>query len=138
LIDLERGTDNWRIGNWQGYHGQDFVGIVDVGSSKKLKSIGLGCLQDQGAWVMMPPQIIFEGSNDGKTFEPISTVKTNVSDTINHALIKDVIVNLTGFKNLSGFRYYKVTAKTYGKLPLWHWSKGEQAWLFVDEILIEE
>ncbi|MFM2224386.1 MAG: hypothetical protein RJA07_588 [Bacteroidota bacterium] len=138
LIDLERGSENWRIGNWQGYAGKDFVGIIDVGSSKTLKSIGLGCLQDQGAWVMMPPQVIFEGSNDRKTFEPISTVKTNVSDTINHALIKDVKVNLTGFKNLSGFRYYKVTAKNYGKLPAWHWSKGEPAWLFVDEILIEE
>ncbi|MEY4875464.1 MAG: hypothetical protein RL708_613, partial [Bacteroidota bacterium] len=143
LIDLERGSENWRIGNWQGYAGKDFVGIVDVGSSKTLKSIGLGCLQDQGAWVMMPPQVIFEGSNDGKTFEPISTVNTNVSDTINHAILKDVVVslaNLKGSPNLTSkpYRYYKVTAKTYGKLPQWHWSKGEQAWLFVDEIIMEE
>jgi putative alpha-1,2-mannosidase len=150
LIDLERGNDNWRIGNWQGYAGKDFVGIVDVGSSKKLKSIGLGCLQDQGAWVMMPPQVIFEGSNDGKTFEPITTINTNVSDTINHAITKDVAVN---FYTPSGqiissevqtvavarpYRYYKVTAKNYGKLPQWHWSKGEPAWLFVDEIIIVE
>ncbi len=150
LIDLERGSENWRIGNWQGYAGKNFVGIVDVGSSKKLKSIGLGCLQDQGAWVMMPPQVIFEGSNDGKTFEMISTVKTNVSDTIDHAVLKDVVVH---FYKPTGqvisrevateavakpYRYYKVTAKNYGKLPSWHWSKGEPAWIFVDEILIEE
>jgi hypothetical protein len=133
LIDLERGSANWHIGNWQGYAGKDFVSIVDVGSSKTLKSIGLGCLQDQGAWVMMPPQIIFEGSNDGKKFEPISTVKTNVSDTIDHAVLKDVKVPLD-----KPYRYYRVTAKNYGKLPSWHWSKGEPAWLFVDEILIEE
>ena len=150
LIDLERGSENWRIGNWQGYAGKDFVGIVDVGSSKTLKSIGLGCLQDQGAWVMMPPQVIFEGSNDGKTFEPISTVKTNVSDTIDHAILKDVVVRFykpTGqvispevqtVAVAKPYRYYKVTAKNYGKLPAWHWSKGEPAWLFVDEILIEE
>ncbi len=150
MIDLERGTENWRIGNWQGYPGKDFIGIVDLGSSMELKSIGLGCLQDQGAWVMMPPQVIFEGSNDGKTFEPISTVDTHVSDTINHAITKDVVVRFykpTGqvispevqtVAVAKPYRYYKVTAKNYGKLPQWHWSKGEQAWLFVDEILIEE
>jgi hexosaminidase len=113
-----------------------------VGSSKQLKSIGLGCLQDQGAWVMMPKELIFEGSNDGKTFEEIKSIKTNVSDTIDHAIAKDYKVDLSNLKDLTNrpkpYRYYKVTAKNYGKLPAWHWSKGEPAWLFVDEILIEE
>jgi hypothetical protein len=142
LIDLQRGNENWRIGGWQGYAGKDFAAIVDVGSSKQLKSIGLGCLQDQGAWVMMPKEIIFEGSNDGKIFEEIKSIKTNVSDTIDHAIAKDYKVDFSNLKDLTNrpkpYRYYKVTAKNYGKLPSWHWSKGEPAWLFVDEILIEE
>jgi hypothetical protein len=150
LIDLERGSANWRIGGWQGYAGKDMIAVVDVGSEKKLKLIGLGCLQDQGAWVMMPKEIIFEGSRDGKTFEPIQTVQTNVSDTIDHAIAQDFVVH---FYKPTGqvisdevqtqaiakpYRYYRVTAKNYGKLPDWHWSKGEPAWLFLDEILIEE
>ncbi len=31
LIDLERGEKNWRLGKWQGYKGQDFEAIVDLG-----------------------------------------------------------------------------------------------------------
>ena len=33
-------------------------------------------------------------------------------------------------------KYFKLTVKNYGKLPEWHLSAGEQAWLFVDEIEI--
>ena len=73
-----------------------------------------------------------------------------MSDTIDHAILKDVVVRFykpTGqvispevqtVAVAKPYRYYKVTAKNYGKLPAWHWSKGEPAWLFVDEILIEE
>jgi hypothetical protein len=33
-------------------------------------------------------------------------------------------------------KYFKVTVENYGKLPDWHISAGEQAWLFIDEIVI--
>jgi hypothetical protein len=133
LIDLQRGSSNWHIGAWQGYSAKDFVAILDLSTPKQLKNIGLGCLQDQDAWIMMPNAVIFEGSNDGKTFELIHTVYPGVSDTIDHALTKDI-----KSQPQKPYRYFKVTAKNYGKLPTWHWSKGEPAWLFVDEIIVEE
>ena len=34
-------------------------------------------------------------------------------------------------------KYFKITLENYGKLPDWHISAGEQAWLFVDEIIIQ-
>ena len=133
LIDLQRGTANWRIGNWQGYGGKDFIAVVDLGSSKKISKIGLGCLQDEEAWVMMPKQVDFEGSTDGVHFEIIQSIQPNVADTIERTITKDVVTAPT-----NAYRYYRVHAHNYGKLPAWHWSKFEPAWLFVDEIIIEE
>ena len=34
-------------------------------------------------------------------------------------------------------RYLKVKVYNYGKMPNWHISAGEQAWLFMDEITVE-
>jgi len=107
--------------------------VVDLGSSKKLSKIGLGCLQDEEAWVMMPKQVDFEGSTDGVHFEIIQSIQPNVADTIERTITKDVVTVPT-----KAYRYYKVHAHNYGKLPAWHWSKFEPAWLFVDEIIIEE
>jgi len=34
----------------------------------------------------------------------------------------------------SNYRYFKVISHPVKKLPSWHSGKGEQGWLFVDEL----
>ncbi len=34
-------------------------------------------------------------------------------------------------------RYVKVFAKSIGRVPEWHISVGEKAWLFIDEVIIQ-
>ncbi len=65
LIDGIRGTTNWSSGAWQGYQGQDFVALLDLGHSENVSQIGVGFLQDVGAWIWMPSQVNFEFSVDG-------------------------------------------------------------------------
>ena len=43
-------------------------------------------------------------------------------------------MKVTGKANV---RYVKIIIKNYGKMPAWHLSAGEQAWLFVDEIWVK-
>jgi hypothetical protein len=33
-------------------------------------------------------------------------------------------------------KYIKIVGVTVGKLPLWHPGKGDKAWIFTDEILV--
>jgi hypothetical protein len=33
-------------------------------------------------------------------------------------------------------KYIKVVAKPLAKLPKWHPGKGEKAWIFIDEVLV--
>ena len=39
LIDHIRGTDNFRTGAWQGYHGVDLIATVDLGATKRINRL---------------------------------------------------------------------------------------------------
>ncbi|HOI86312.1 MAG TPA: hypothetical protein PLV51_00475 [Lentimicrobium sp.] len=42
-----------------------------------------------------------------------------------------------GVKVNASARYIKVRAKTFGTIPPWHLGAGGQAYIFVDEIMVE-
>lgn len=132
LIDGVRGEINWRKGGWQGYEGKTLEAVVDLGKPQAIKTLGLGCLQDLSPWILYPSEIEFYVSDDNVTFKEVGTIKPT-------APVADTAPGITEFKkdvNTSG-RYVKVIAKPFGKLPAWHLSPGETAWMFVDEITVD-
>ena len=132
LVDGIRGSKNFRIGGWQGYQGQDFEAIVDLGEVKPVKQISAGFLQDASPWIMMPREVIFSVSTDGENFVLVGTVKSDIPENQMEPTIKDFTVNVD-----TKVRFVKVFAKAFGPLPSWHESAGEPSWLFIDEITIK-
>jgi len=132
LINGLHGTTNWHVGNWQGWQKDDLVAILDFGQVKPINKISLGTLQDTGAWVVFPQSVQYWGSDDGVNYKLLSTVNTKVD-------IKDMKVQTQEFSAdlNTNARYIKVVAKQYGALPEWHDNKGEQSYIFADEITIE-
>ena len=133
MIDGVRGGTNFTDGAWQGYQGQDLVAIVDLGRVKQISKLGAGFLQDIGSWIWMPRRIDFEISIDGKNFVPALSLPNDVSEKQYGTMVKE----LRGSIERREARYVKITAQTFGKLPDWHLGAGGQAWIFVDEIIIE-
>ncbi|GAA4333592.1 GH92 family glycosyl hydrolase [Mucilaginibacter gynuensis] len=132
LIDGIRGKANWRIGNWQGYQGKDLEAVLDLGQVKEVKKVSLGTLQDSGSWIVFPKNVQYLVSNDGKTYKLVSTVNTKVDITDTKPQTQDFSADI----NLRT-RFIKVIAKQYGPLPEWHESKGNQSYIFADEITVE-
>ncbi len=133
LLDGLKGDTDWRKGRWQGYQGQDFEAVVDLKKEIQVNAIYAGFLQDTRAWILMPSTVIFYGSADGVNFEEIKTLKNEVADT-NMAVQRQEL----GVKSVGRvYRYIKVKAINYGKLPQWHPGKNEDAFVFIDEIRIE-
>jgi len=132
LINGLRGTTNWQIGNWQGWQGNDLVAILDFGQSKPINKISLGTLQDSGAWIVFPKYVQYWVSDDGANYKLAATINTNVD-------IKDTKTQIQEFgaELNTKARYVKVVAKQYGALPVWHEAKGEQSYIFADEITVE-
>jgi len=134
LIDGLKGPNNFMTGFWQGYQGEDFSAVVDLGQEKKINYISLGVLQDIKSWIFYPREISFYASNDNVTFNKIATVKNNFSDKKYGSFIQDLEYTL---KETISCKYIKVEAINYGPCPDWHLGKGGKTWLFLDEITIK-
>jgi putative alpha-1,2-mannosidase len=132
LINGLHGKVNWRLGNWQGYQGNDLVAIIDMGQPKPIKQVSLGTLQDTRSWIVFPQYVQYWISNDGVNYKLAVTVNTKVD-------IKDLNIQTQEFTaplNVNT-RYIKLIARQYGALPDWHESKGQPSYIFADEITVE-
>lgn len=132
LIDGIRGTTNWSGGGWQGYQGKDFVAVIDLGKPEEIAKVGAGFLQDMGSWIWMPRRVEIELSLDGQNFSPAISIANEVSDQKDGVVITDFVKDIAPERA----RYIRIRAVTFGKIPSWHPGSGGDAWIFVDEILI--
>lgn len=129
LIDGLRGEQNWRLGGWQGYQGQDFEAVIDLGKSRKISEIGAGFCQDVRSWIWLPVKAEFFISEDGQRYEKLAMVAHDVSPEDYELSARDLSVKVK-----AQGRYLKVRATNYGRIPDWHLGAGGQAFIFIDEI----
>jgi predicted alpha-1,2-mannosidase len=133
LIDMLRGSDDFRTGAWQGYQGVDLEAVVDLGAERRIERIAMGFLQDQNSWIFMPAEVEFALSADGTSFEVVGVVRNDVPPDADGAIVKDF--SREGMNREA--RYVRVRAKNIGICPDWHKGAGHKAWIFSDEIVIE-
>ncbi|MFI5252177.1 MAG: family 20 glycosylhydrolase [Bacteroidota bacterium] len=128
-----RGTKSFNDGNWQGYHQNDLEAVIDMGESTSISRITSGYLQNTGSWIFFPTSVEYLVSGDGNNFTSVAKFDQPVAVGNQDISIKDFSQEVRDVKA----RYIKVIAKNVGLCPPWHIGKGEQAWLFTDEIIIE-
>ncbi|AMR33365.1 hypothetical protein A0256_19040 [Mucilaginibacter sp. PAMC 26640] len=133
LINGIRGTANWRLGNWQGYQGNDLEAVIDLGQVKPIKQVSLGTLQDTRSWIVFPKSVQYWTSDDGKNYKLAATANTKIDIKELEPQTQDFISTLN-----TRARYIKLVAKQYGPLPDWHESKGSPSYIFADELTISE
>ena len=133
LVDGVRGGANFRTGAWQGYQGQDFEAVIDLGGPARVSKVGAGFLQDSRSWIWMPREATFELSEDGRAYETVAVVANDLSDRSEEAVTKDFARAIRPRRA----RFVRVRAKNYGTIPAWHAGAGGSAWIFIDEIIIE-
>ncbi len=134
LFDGKTGTPNFRDGNWQGYWGNDIDILVTLNEPTDVSRIGFSFYQYTNSWIFFPKEYELSYS------DPISGVTVTEKRLISEddhrlrgKLIKDEFFELNQ-KNISEFR---LKVKNVGKVPHWHEAAGEDAWIFIDEIIIE-
>jgi predicted alpha-1,2-mannosidase len=146
LIDGITGGNEFRTGDYQGYWAQDLIAEVSFTEPRKLKEIGISCIQDMKSWIFYPSAIEIEISYDGVSFIPLKTITTNATIASN-APVQDVIPSFTSYVGPTNGDFYvptntdkpiakfRVKAKNFGKCPKWHLGAGSDTWLFADEII---
>ncbi|MFZ1425127.1 MAG: GH92 family glycosyl hydrolase [Saprospiraceae bacterium] len=132
LIDGLTGSMDFRDGIWQGYQGKDLKLQLEFSEERTWSHLGIRFLQDQSPWIMMPSQVEFKISEDGKHFERIDLIKNTIAQKTEGAILNE-------FKTEQNFRcrFIQIIAKNSGLLPDWHPGAGGATWLFADEIIIK-
>jgi hypothetical protein len=133
LFDGLIGSSNPNNRQWMGFEGDDFEVTADLGEVKIVKTIGLDVLQLPASWIFLPSKIEFYASDDGKTFNLLTTYYPSETDDIH---LDGPVMLARSFDNLHT-RFIRIKASNIGTCPPDHPGAGQKAWLFVSEVEIE-
>lgn len=132
LIDGIRGTDDFRLGAWQGYNGPDLDAVVDLGKEMSISKLTTGFLQDINSWIFMPERVEYYLSEDGEHFRKVGIVKNKVPKDKWGVVVHDYSVRIKPQKA----RYIKVVGVSGVMCPDWHKGHGHELFIFADEIVV--
>jgi arylsulfatase len=131
LTDGVMGSLEFSDESWLGFHGDDLNIMIDMEKSSLINSIEIGYLVNHASWIFAPLKVEIFGGEDPSSLKPVMHEELPTEQ-------KDLNVKRETFKYNGALRarYLKIIIHNTGQCPEWHPGKGENAWLFVDEIVV--
>jgi hypothetical protein len=117
---------------WLGFHGNDLVATLDLGSPTALSELSGSFLQNIPLGIVLPPRVEFRVGNDPAALERVGTAMPVAGQHQAGPLKETLRIETPG----RSARDIQVRASNLGRLPDGHPAAGQKAWLFVDEIMI--
>lgn len=118
--------------SWIGWEGTDGSFVIDLGETKEVSSVETDFLHQLGQWILLPRQVSYSTSVDGKTFTPAGCYPM--------AEDSDYKVKFVGIKHQfaqkQAVRYIRVDVVGTKICPTWHYGVGNPCWFFVDEVTV--
>ena len=134
LTDGVLGSDEtYTDGHWQGYWGKDVDVNLDLGTSTAVKNITMRFFHNANDWILTPQTIEIYTSSDGKDWQLAHTEQFTPDFRDRGGFVRTLTIRNPKITA----RHLRVVAKNPGPLPEWHLAKGNDSWLFCDEIVVE-
>ena len=132
LVDGRMGETDHAAPEWLGFFGDDLVAMVDLRTPTKIRSIGINVLQSTRMGVLLPREVEFAVSDDGRQFRSLGTIKPEAATS--HCQPRTTTLTVPGLNAVA--RYVRVRAVNASRLPDWIKHEPTKAWLFVDELSV--
>jgi len=134
LIDNKGGMTDINSGTWMGYQ-QDTVEInIVMEKSQLIASVLINCLQDHGSWVFLPEQIrIYYFDDKQQSFQLMAEQSAHATENVTGAACVPIMIKMP---NKIFAEKIKIELKGMKSLPEWHPGKGQEGWIFIDEIKV--
>jgi hexosaminidase len=123
-------TDRYDGTEWLGFEGKDFEAVIDLGAVTELNAVTVRFFNGPGQWVYLPKSYAVAISANGQQYQALGSIE---SISAGDSKVTDVQFPL----NQQKARYVKVMAKRYGVIPAGQQGEGHEAWLFVDEVVVD-
>ena len=134
MIDGLVGSENHNDGYWQGWERKDMQITVDLHNNKKINTVICSFLESHQSWIFLPKSVSVSFSSDGKNF--INRKQLILQDGKNYGESNRIEVKFHQLNQSA--RYILITARNRKKCPTWHAGSGGDAWIFSDEVVIED
>lgn len=131
-VNGRRGNLTFASGQWLGFYKRPVEGLIDLEQDSEISQVSVGILVDAANWIFNARKVDIEGSLDGEKFFPLAsetypevTADIKESRTLEFKFPKQLV------------RYLRLKATPEKSIPKWHGARGEEAHLFIDEIIVE-
>ncbi len=130
VINGVKGSDD-RYGDeeWLGFNAKDFKATISLNKENETQQISMRFFNGPGQWIYPPRQVNVQGSIDGVTYERIGEMKSPSG--------KNKVIEVMIPVKKGNYSSIKIEAQRYGIIEEGQQGAGFEAWLFVDEIMVE-
>ncbi|MES2773094.1 MAG: c-type cytochrome domain-containing protein [Bacteroidota bacterium] len=132
LIDRIRGDLNFRSGTWLAWRQTAMEVMLVFNKPVPVKNITLSVLKATGSYIFPPQQIEVWGGASKNSLRLIGKTTPAQLTAMEPISIKGYGCDI----NSTPVNCIKLKVTPIPRLPSWHPGKGQKAWIFVDEILL--
>ena len=134
MVNGLRGSLKCTDSEWASWTDNDSIAItLDMGGRKKLKSLSLGCLNDFGMGVHKPKSVEILLSDNDVSYWKVAEKKYTMDEIFTEVReVEDL-----SFEIDDASRYVRIILRGAGKCPATHVRPGQDAKVYVDEIMVE-
>jgi Fn3 associated len=129
LLDGKKGEPSNLKSFWLGFRETPFEGLFNFSQPVSVHEIVLSTARNLSAFVLPPEKIEVWAGKDTLHMSIIATLKPLQPAKYEPDKIEAQILPING-----SYGCFKVIVYPVKKIPRWHTSKGEKAWIFLDEI----
>jgi hexosaminidase len=119
---------------WRGFSGTNLEAAIDLGAVTSISSTEMRCFQWQERSIYLPAKAVVSFSKDGINFTDVEEMRKGgeAGETGESKKVQSYQLVLSPTEA----RYVRVVVTNYGKIPAGLPGAGNDAWLFVDEIVV--
>ena len=132
LADLNYGNGT---GEWLGFRKTDAAFMVYFNKTFSAENVYLNMLQNIGGYIFPPVNVEVWGGTEKDKLKLLGKITADMPKKENKDDAAKLIQQKISFAPFK-IKYMKIVAKPLSKLPVWHSGKGEPAWIFLSEVVV--
>ncbi len=110
---------------------KDLIAVIDLLRPTSISKAQIRTDVVTGDWIFDASEFSIESSNDGTNFTSVKSEKYNDNHSDNYS---EIVTHTIQFDPVTA-RYFRITVQP-SVMPDWHPGKGNRAYIFVDEIVL--
>jgi hypothetical protein len=105
--------------------------VLDLKEIKEIKNVNIGFLYNPANWIFLPTGVEIGLSVDGITYLPAGGIRPDLL-----TVREPVAIDYSQVAIDAKARFIRIKAINRGKCPDGHPGAGQDAWLFLDEVMV--